>query len=107
MLKSTIPNIFWISSEGIDNLIDGFMRIAKNISAIPEAYLSDRTLVVSAVKKWLERSTQDWLLVFDNVLDNAELTEFWPSTERGRILITTRHAGTLHIDARHSAQITQ
>ena len=106
MLRKAIPNIFWISSEKPDNLMDGFMGIANQIDEIPKSYLSDRKLVISAVKKWFEHSSQEWLLVFDNVSDSTILAEFWPSGEKGRVLVTTRHAGPLQIYTQDCEHVT-
>jgi tetratricopeptide (TPR) repeat protein len=95
MLKRLIPNIFWISSDQNHNLADGFMKIARLVDSIPDKCLVDQNMAISEVKKWLQSSSQDWLLVFDNVSDSGSLEKFWPLGERGRILVTTRNVGLL------------
>ncbi|KAF8251353.1 hypothetical protein K440DRAFT_658774 [Wilcoxina mikolae CBS 423.85] len=105
MFKRLIPNIFWISSDQHHNLADGFMQIAKVVDSIPDNCLVDQSMAISEVKKWLQRSSQDWLLVFDNVPDSRSLEKFWPLGERGRILVTTRNAGLSGPCTTHSEQV--
>lgn len=100
-----IPNIFWISADQSHNLAEGFMQIARLVDSIPDKCLTDQKMAISEVKKWFERSSQDWLLVFDNAPDSRSLEEFWPHSEKGRILVTTRNAG-LSGFAAHPEQIT-
>src|SRR5258707_14274233 len=52
---------------------------------------------VASVNDVLSRWSERWLLVFDN-LDNPEdlpgILDFFPGSDRGSILITSRHAGS-------------
>ena len=48
---------------------------------------------INVVLDWLSKNTQEWILIFDNA-DNrdVQLTPFFPKSNRGNILITTRNA---------------
>jgi len=45
---------------------------------------------VRAVKDWLLRDGNRWLLVYENIVDNFDLLEFMPLTVRGQIILITR-----------------
>jgi hypothetical protein len=74
--------IFWIDASSEETAKEGFANVAR-------ACKQEQS--VESVKAWLSRK-KHWLLILDNV-DNRDLdvSKFFPSQERGAILITTRN----------------
>jgi hypothetical protein len=74
--------IFWIDASSEETAKEGFANLAR-------ACKQEES--VESVKAWLSRK-KHWLLILDNV-DNPDLdvSKFFPSQERGAILITTRN----------------
>jgi len=80
--------ILWVTSETRETLELDLCRLAGLLS-LPEQNEQDQSIVVRAVKRWLETHT-DWLLVFDNADDLKMVADYFPSGNRGHILLTTR-----------------
>ncbi|BDI28609.1 hypothetical protein CCAX7_006600 [Capsulimonas corticalis] len=82
--------IFWIQAQSKTTLAEGYAAIASRmgLSAATEA---DQTLVIRAVKHWLE-SNHDWLMVLDNADDLTIVRDFIPSHYGGHILITSQES---------------
>jgi len=80
--------IFWARADSYQTLVSEFITIASLLN-LPEKGLQDQTLIVSAVKHWLNSDT-GWLFVFDSVEDLEIISHFLPSRSRGHILLTTR-----------------
>jgi hypothetical protein len=54
----------------------------------PSAGLAEKT---AAASRWLQETTQRWLLVFDNATDAATVDPYLPSdTSRGHVMVTSR-----------------
>jgi hypothetical protein len=60
---------------------------------LPEKDEPDQSIIVEAIKQWLQRH-EGWLLLFDNVEDVNAVNVFRPTTGKGHILITTRAQAT-------------
>lgn len=101
--------VFWFEAEQTTQLSEGFALIASKLGYNDKSE-SDRVVSRNLALEWLSNpikrpspkstSTADdtqpegdeatWLLVFNNA-DNLEmLQDFWPVSERGSILITSR-----------------
>ncbi len=80
--------VYWIRAATRELLIADFVRLAERLD-IAEQHGQDTTLIVAAVKRWLE-SHQDWLLILDNADDLLMAQEFLPQTRSGYVLLTTR-----------------
>jgi GTPase SAR1 family protein len=65
---------------------------AKDFSSIE---LVKRKAVVKAVKNWLLRDGNEWLLVYENVGVSFDLQEFIPLSTKGRIILITREEKNL------------
>ncbi|KIM96972.1 hypothetical protein OIDMADRAFT_131554 [Oidiodendron maius Zn] len=94
--------IFWLNADDNAVLGESFASIAKQLGLDDTADGSDLTVSRERVKSWLARplksldgpDTADneatWLIVFDNVDHPPVLTEYWPVTGHGSVLITSR-----------------
>jgi hypothetical protein len=103
--------IFWVQASDVDKLYKGFCAIAEALGFIDESDERDVVVIRDRVLQWLcdprkqQRSPPavrsantaeavqefaKWLIIFDNA-DNIEIvSEFWPLTTHGSILVTSR-----------------
>jgi tetratricopeptide (TPR) repeat protein len=79
--------ILWARAETRETLIGDFASIARLLK-LPEHGEKDQSIIVAAVKSWLE-SSSSWLLVLDNADDLALAQEFVPAIHAGHLLLTT------------------
>jgi tetratricopeptide (TPR) repeat protein len=84
--------VFWVRAELQEELISGFVEIAK-VLQLPEKDAQDQTLIVAAVKKWLN-THEHWLLILDNADNLTIARDFLPSGPQGHVLLTTRESAT-------------
>jgi transcriptional regulator with XRE-family HTH domain len=75
--------VLWVKADSHELLVSDFVTIAGLLS-LPEKNEEDQNHVVSAVKRWLE-STSQWLLILDNADDLEMASEFIPTGGRGHI----------------------
>jgi tetratricopeptide (TPR) repeat protein len=80
--------VFWAFAESEQALITSFIQMAKVIN-LPVMDLANQTVIVGAVKLWLEQN-EGWLLVFDNADPPGVVRQFLPSQCKGHILLTSR-----------------
>jgi hypothetical protein len=78
----------WGNAHSREALIADFSAFARHLS-LPVQDVEDQSLIVSAVKRWLE-SNAGWLLILDNADELKLLSEFLPANEQGYLLLTTR-----------------
>lgn len=83
MLESRFWGIFWIDASSYIAAQQGFREISR-VCEIDE--------VPKAAKQWLSNTQNNWLLIIDNADDPAiDVSEFFPTGNRGTILLTTRN----------------
>ena len=80
--------VFWIGAETEEQIVSSLLRIAE-VLQLPGRDGKDQQQAIADVQRWLSVHDQ-WLLIWDNVEDLAQLDRFLPSTRSGAILITTR-----------------
>ncbi len=84
--------VFWIRAETRDVLMADFVTLAELLN-LPEKDEQNQDRVIKAVKQWLN-TTENWLLILDNVEDFTLIADFLPSEKGGHILLTTRAQST-------------
>jgi tetratricopeptide (TPR) repeat protein len=80
--------VLWVRADTLETLTSDFATIA-NLLNLTEKNAQNQHLIVSAVKNWLEASS-DWLLILDNADDLTFIQGFLPTNGKGHILLTTR-----------------
>ncbi|KAI0101398.1 hypothetical protein GGR51DRAFT_575054 [Nemania sp. FL0031] len=102
--RSQFDAIFWITADTKANIAECFSNIALSLGIATESEVSDLTISFSILLRWLSNPTKvvttpgggekvmdaSWLIIFDNADDISLMSEFWPSTGIGSVLITTR-----------------
>ncbi len=81
--------VWWLKSEDRTTLSNDYVRLATELH-LPECEVPDQSIVIDAVKKWLDKNNH-WLLIFDNANLPGDLHPFIPSGQSGHIIITSRH----------------
>ena len=82
--------VLWINSETYLSIAASFTSVAatqlKLAGASEKGNNENRILVLN----WLKKTDRPWLLIFDNAEDSKSLRDFWPTSNHGRVLITSR-----------------
>jgi tetratricopeptide (TPR) repeat protein/transcriptional regulator with XRE-family HTH domain len=88
--RSTYRAVFWVNADTYNTLASDYKKMAgKSLLDLPEKEEQNQALIVAAVKRRLS-DYEEWLLVFDNVVDLAMIGDFIPQTGKGHVLLTTR-----------------
>ncbi|KAK3984497.1 hypothetical protein QBC44DRAFT_252748 [Cladorrhinum sp. PSN332] len=92
------PNcsIFWLRAETPTELAESFSRIAKALNLAKDSDIQDQTQLVTLAQQWLSREP-NWLLIFDNVIDQASIKSYWPAHDHGWVLVTTQNRDVVHM----------
>jgi tetratricopeptide (TPR) repeat protein len=80
--------IGWLDANTSTSLMTGFLRLAK-LLGLSELEDKKEEEIRRTVLEKLE-NTSDWLLIYDNADDPAQLKEWLPKVYTGHILITSR-----------------
>jgi hypothetical protein len=96
--------ILWVNADSVNEMAQGFQRIARFLDLIPEGSADANDLIYTReiVKRWLvnprardgdrkSRKRISWLLIYDGVQDPDILNDYWPYDGPGSILITSRN----------------
>ncbi len=87
------PSIFWLDTTTQDRVERSFQSISEPIQRQKD-YLLDVNARMAVVLKMFTSWTVQWLMEFDNY-DNPDtfpnIRDFIPQSERGPILVTSRH----------------
>jgi len=71
------------------DLATDFARLATELD-LPQKYDRDLSVIVGAVRRWLEQNKR-WLLIFDNAELPSDLRNYLPRTDAGHVIITARN----------------
>ena len=86
--RSDYHYTLWVKADTPETLTSDFVAIA-NLLNLREKDAQDQTLIVRAVKRWLEANS-NWLIIFDNADDLHMVHDFLPAGDKGHMLLTTR-----------------
>ena len=88
--QNRYTHTFWINAATEETVITSFMEIAELLPLFSEKDEADQQKLMEAIKRWLERCEQSWLLIFDNADDLSLVRKYLPQQGNGSILLTTR-----------------
>ncbi|KAI5814422.1 hypothetical protein BZA77DRAFT_283679 [Pyronema omphalodes] len=88
--RSSYDYIFWIRGETDPEISNHMEMIAKELYLCTDG--DGTRVLIDKLKRWLENTDKTWLLVFDNIEDWSSLREYWPSSGRGSVLVTSQYA---------------
>lgn len=75
----------WVDATDTVTIEESFRDIATNIFEPGETKAA-----VHEVRRWLQQTDDEWLLVFDNA-PASDMSQYLPDGDRGNVLYTTRH----------------
>ncbi len=81
--------VWWLRAEEPITLASDYAALAVPLE-LPEHDAADQGLIVEAVRQWLNHH-EDWLLIFDNAADPAQVRPYFPHSAAGHVLITSRN----------------
>lgn len=88
--SSSYRAVFWVNADTYHTLVSDYTKMAgKSLLDLPEKEEQNQALIVAAVKRRLS-DYEEWLLVFDNVVDLSTIGDYLPQTGKGHVLLTTR-----------------
>jgi tetratricopeptide (TPR) repeat protein len=90
--QSSYQAVLWITAANRETLVADFVNVAHRL-ALPERDMEDPSLIVAAVRRWLEEQS-DWLLILDNADDLDLLSDVLPTGKHGALLLTTQAQAT-------------
>jgi tetratricopeptide (TPR) repeat protein len=90
--------LVWIAATSRASVMAGYVEAAA--AAIGTDPAGDGESVAARFVSWLGETSRPWLVVLDDLSDAADLEGLWPAGPSGRVLITTRNAGTLPAQAK-------
>jgi hypothetical protein len=96
--RSDYDSVFFLNASSVDSLIREFAKIHQTLQL---AAIDNDDKKVNCVKLWFARADNTkWLLIFDNAdnLEGLDLTSYFPITNSGNVLITTRDFRVEHPD---------
>lgn len=83
--------IWWIRGQTQQNIIDNLCDLAQ-VLEVPETGAGRKALARATLVR-LQRETDSWLLVYDNVERHSALRELRPDSGNIKLLITSREGG--------------
>ncbi|CAN9097052.1 unnamed protein product [Alternaria alternata] len=92
--------ILWFYADGREKLKTQFIHLARQLG-IP----FEETTAHISVLHWINNHANSFLMIFDNANDPSVLGEFWPCSNSGSALVTSRNPGAQGILAEHAIQI--
>lgn len=80
--------IHWINAENNASIIASYEKLASTLH-LPLSDEKNNNVTLEVVKKWMQTNS-NWLIVFDNLMEEETLQTFLPTLFCGDIIITTR-----------------
>uniref|UniRef100_A0A8H7TQA7 NB-ARC domain-containing protein n=1 Tax=Bionectria ochroleuca TaxID=29856 RepID=A0A8H7TQA7_BIOOC len=87
--RDSYDAIFWINSESKVSIRQSFLEIALSLQLPGVNQRDNAEQVREAVETWFRTTSQNWLLVFDNVESWDNILNYWPH-HPGSAIITSR-----------------
>jgi tetratricopeptide (TPR) repeat protein len=85
--SSAVDALVWISATDRASILSGYVQASVAITGFDPADGSDS--VAARFLSWLNDTSQQWLVVLDDLPDPKELDDLWPTGPSGRVLVTT------------------
>jgi tetratricopeptide (TPR) repeat protein len=85
--SALIDVLVWISATDRASILSGYVHASVAVTGLEPADGSES--VAARFLSWLHDTTQQWLVVLDDLPDPKELDDLWPAGPSGRVLVTT------------------
>jgi tetratricopeptide (TPR) repeat protein len=81
--------VWWMVAEEPAALAADYARLASKLG-LPEKDATEQIITIEAVRNWLGHH-QNWLLIFDNAREPADLFDYPPPGNNGHVMVTSRN----------------
>ncbi|MGD0604638.1 MAG: tetratricopeptide repeat protein [Streptosporangiaceae bacterium] len=98
--SAAIDILIWINATSRASVLSGFVEASVASSGIEPTGTAES--IVARFVNWLNTTSQQWLVVFDDLPDSVSLEGLWPEGPAGRVLATSPHSA---ITGRHGTQV--
>ncbi|KAH8691082.1 hypothetical protein GQ44DRAFT_780319 [Phaeosphaeriaceae sp. PMI808] len=86
--KTNYSNIFWIKSETEVELRQSLVAMVNALNMTPSENSEQKA--VELAMRWLNTTSDRWLLIFDNVQQRSALKSYWPQNPTGNVIVTSQ-----------------
>ncbi|KAF2195031.1 hypothetical protein K469DRAFT_756928, partial [Zopfia rhizophila CBS 207.26] len=86
--QSAYKAVFWVTCDSVVKMDGDFASIAKRLGFSNMSLQQNRENVLN----WLSKAGDDWLLIFDNVDSINDISDFWPRSLDGCIMLTSQNS---------------
>jgi hypothetical protein len=88
--KKNFDAVFWVRADESSRLARGFAKLSVTLRLEDRGDNGDWAISRNLVLGWLASTERPWLLVFDNADDMEILNDYWPMSNNGAIIVTSR-----------------
>ena len=94
--------LVWVAATSRASVLSGY--VAATVAAMGTVPEGDAEAVAARFVGWLSETTRPWLLVLDDLSDEPDLADLWPTGPTGRVLVTTTNSAALPGDHRQAVR---
>jgi hypothetical protein len=87
--KKSFDAVFWVRADESSRLAREFAHLSMTLG-LESGEVGDQAVSRNLVLGWLASTERPWLLVFDNADDIEILNDYWPMSNNGAIIVTSR-----------------
>ncbi|GJD03450.1 transcriptional xre family [Colletotrichum higginsianum] len=110
LFRKEFDFVFWLPAQHGPTLAQRFADIAKTTAQKgrrpSSTQLPGMTASIQQAKEGLEQCNGEWLLLYDNVEDWETIKPYWPTGQKGSILITTQNLELVQISEGYEISLT-
>jgi tetratricopeptide (TPR) repeat protein len=96
--SAAVDVLVWISATDRAAILSGYVQASVAVTGLDAADGSES--VAARFLSWLGETTQQWLVVLDDLPDPKELDDLWPAGPGGRVLVTTPRVPLVSVPGR-------
>ena len=91
--SAAIDILIWVNATSRASVLSGFVEASVASSGIEPTGTAES--IVARFVSWLSATSQQWLVVFDDLPDSVDLDGLWPEGPAGRVLATSPHSAVI------------
>src|ERR1035441_852011 len=91
--SAAIDILIWVNATSRASVLSGFVEASVASSGIEPTGTAES--IVARFVSWLSATSQQWLVVFDDLPDSVGLDGLWPEGPAGRVLATSPHSAVI------------
>jgi tetratricopeptide (TPR) repeat protein len=88
--SAAIDILIWVNATSRASVLSGFVEASVASSGIEPTGTAES--IVARFISWLSATSQQWMVVFDDLSDSVDLEGLWPEGPSGRLLATSPHS---------------